>query len=159
VSNKPRNAWFWFVTWWPVVAAIGVIAVESTSIMGSDHTTGPLRWLWEHLFGHVKEQTWELFHHLLRKSGHFIGYGLVGLTWLRAWRRMLPQTRFFTDAGLALLATAVLASADEWHQAFLPNRGSSPWDVLLDCCGSLALQLIVYLYWRIAQPRRLAHAA
>jgi hypothetical protein len=30
--------------------------------------------------------------------------------------------------------------------------------VLLDCCGALTLQLIVYLYLRIFRPKQLARA-
>jgi VanZ family protein len=51
------------------------------------------------------------------------------------------------------------ASADEFHQTFLPNRTGSPWDVLLDCCGALALQLLVYVFMRIFRPKRLARGA
>jgi VanZ family protein len=84
---------------------------------------------------------WEILHHLIRKSGHFLGYGAIGLLWLRAWWMTLPRSRFLHDAFLALLGTALVASADEWHQTFLPNRTGSPWDVLLDCCGAIALEL------------------
>ena len=63
-----------------------------------------------------------IIHHLIRKSGHFLGYGLIGLAWLRAWWMTLPHSRFLHDAVLALLGTALIASADEFHQTFLPNR-------------------------------------
>jgi VanZ family protein len=70
----------------------------------------------------------------------------------------LPHSRFLPDAFLALLGTAMVASCDEWHQSYLPNRTGTPWDVLLDCCGALTLQLIVYLYLRIFRPKQLARA-
>jgi VanZ family protein len=63
------------------------------------------------------------------------------------------------DALLALLGTALVASADEWHQSFLPNRTGSPWDVLLDCCGAITLQLLIYVFMRLVKPKRLARAA
>jgi VanZ family protein len=69
----------------------------------------------------------------------------------------LPQSHFPEDAFLALLGTALVASCDEWHQSYLPNRTGSPWDVLLDCCGALTLQLIVYVSMRIFKPKALAH--
>jgi VanZ family protein len=71
----------------------------------------------------------------------------------------LPHSRFFQDAFLALLGTAVLASADEWHQSFLPDRTGTPWDVLLDCCGAISLQFVVYIFMRITRPKRLARVA
>jgi VanZ family protein len=70
----------------------------------------------------------------------------------------LPHSHFPEDAFLALLGTSLIASLDEYHQTFLPNRTGSIWDVLLDCCGALTLQLIVYLYLRIFRPKQLARA-
>ena len=83
----------------------------------------------------------------------------LGLAWLRAWWMTLPKSQFFTDAGLALLGTALIASCDEIHQTFLPNRTGSAWDVLLHCTGALVLELLVYLFVRTFRPKRLAHAA
>jgi VanZ family protein len=83
---------------------------------------------------------------------------LLGLTWLRAWWMTLPRSVFLQDTALALLGTAMTASADEYHQSFLPNRTSSPWDVLIDCCGALAMQLLVYVCMRIFRPKRLERA-
>jgi VanZ family protein len=158
-GTNQRGLLFWVWTWLPVAIGIGIIALESTEFMGSDHTTGPLRALFQSIFGPISDARWELVHHYVRKSGHFIGYGLIGLAWLRAWWMSLPNSRFVADAALALLGTALVASADEYHQSFLPNRTSSPWDVVLDCCGALTLQLLVYLFMRFARPKRLARAA
>ena len=133
--------------------------MESTAYFGSDHTSGPLRWIWEHLFGQVSDERWELFHHLIRKTGHFVGYGTMGLLWLRAWWLSLPRAGFLLDATLALLGTALVASADEFHQSFLPNRTGVPSDVLLDCTGAVVLQLLVYVILRVGWPKRLERAA
>ena len=138
---------------------ICVIALESTATFGADHTSGPLRWVWEHIFGQVTNQRWEILHHYIRKSGHFVGYGTMGLLWLRAWWMSLPRAGFLLDATLALLGTALVASADEFHQSFLPNRTGVPSDVLLDCCGAIVLTLLVYIFVRLRWPKRLAKAA
>jgi len=71
----------------------------------------------------------------------------------------LPHSRFLQDATLALLGTALVASADEYHQTYLPNRTGSPWDVLLDCCGAIVLQATVYIFMRLFRPKKLARAA
>ena len=154
-SNR-RTARYWLNAWLPVVAGICVIMLESTELFGANHTSGPLRWLFEHLFGHVGDATWEILHMLIRKSGHFLGYGTMGLLWLRAWWMTMPHSYFLTDAMLALLGTAMVASADEFHQTFLPNRTGTPWDVLLDCCGAMVLQFVVYIFMRCLRPKRLA---
>jgi VanZ family protein len=142
-----------------VAVSAAVIALESTESFGSDHTSGPLRALFSALFGDVSDARWEIVHHHIRKSGHFLGYGCIGLFWLRAWWKSLPRTRFFQDVLLALAGTALIAGADEWHQTFLPNRTGTPVDVVLDCSGALALQLLVFLFLRLFQPRKLTHEA
>ena len=159
MSSNRRGRWFWVNVWFPVLLGIIVIAIESQEFMGSDFTSGPLRWLYEGLLGHVSNARWEIIHHYIRKSGHFLGYGFIGLAWLRAWWFTLPRSRFSYDALLALLGTALIASCDEWHQTFLPNRTGTPWDVLLDCTGAITLQLIVYVFMRTLRPKRLARAA
>jgi VanZ family protein len=156
MSNSKRGLWFWISAWLPVVVGFCVILVESTEMFGADHTSGPLRRLFESIFGHVDDARWMILHHFFRKSGHFIGYGLIGLCWLRAWWMTLPHSRFVQDAVLALLGTAAVASFDEFHQTFLPNRSGSPWDVLLDCCGAITLQLVVYLFMRFFKPKKIA---
>jgi VanZ family protein len=159
MSSSRRNLKFWISAWWPVAVGIVVIVMESTEALGSEHTSGPLRLVWEAVFGHVDDGRWELIHHYVRKSGHFLGYGTIGLAWLRAWWLTLPRSRFLQDALLALFGTALLAAADEYHQSFLPNRTSSPWDVLLDCCGAITLQFLIYMVMRLLKPKRLARAA
>lgn len=149
MSNKDSRTGFWISTWWPVLIAIAVICLESTEFMGADHTSGPLRSIIEALFGPVGDDRWELVHHYIRKSGHFLGYGMVGLAWLRAWRRVLPRQTFFRCALLALAGTFLIAGSDEWHQTFLPNRTGLFRDVLLDCCGALVLITLEYLILRL----------
>jgi VanZ family protein len=159
MSNSKRGIWYWVSAWWPVAVGIAVIMMESTEYMGSEYTSGPLRWLFEAIFGPIGSAQWNIVHHYVRKSGHFLGYGAIGLTWLRAWWMTLPDSSFLPDALLALLGTALVASWDEWHQTFLPNRTGSAWDMLLDCCGAITLQFVVYMYFRLMRPKRLARAA
>ena len=158
-SKRTHGLLYWIYVWLPVLLGIAVIAVESTEAFGSDRTSAPLRKIFEALFGYVSNASWGLIHHYLRKTGHFLGYGFIGLAWLRAWWMTLPGSHFLPDAGLALLGTALVASCDEWHQSFLPNRTGTPWDVLLDCSGALTLQVLVYVFMRMFRPKRLARAA
>lgn len=152
-----NRARFWLSAWWPVVVGIAVISVESTIWLGADHTSGPLRRFYETIFGPVSDPRWDVIHHYIRKTGHFIGYGLIGLAWLRAWWMSLPRSRYFPDVLLGLAGTAAIAICDEWHQSFLPNRTSSPWDVLIDCCGAITLCLTAYFFQRLFRSERLNH--
>src|SRR3569833_3398451 len=112
---RPKSAGYWISAWWPVAAAVCVIVIESAAAFGADHTSGPFRWVWEHLFGQVSNARWAILHHHIRKAGHFVGYGTMGLLWLRAWWMTLPRAGFVWDACLALLGTAMVASLDEFH--------------------------------------------
>jgi VanZ family protein len=159
MSSNRRSLRYWISAWLPVAIGIGIIMIESTEWLGSNYTSAPLRWLFEFIFGSVADARWEILHHFIRKSGHFLGYGAMGLLWLRAWWMTLPRSRFLHDAFLALLGTALVASFDEWHQTFLTNRTGSPWDVLLDCCGAIALEVLVYVFMRTLRPKRLERAA
>ncbi len=159
MSNRIRGAKFWISAWWPVALSAAVVALSSSTWFGSDHTSAPLRWLWQLVFGPVPDARWDVIHTCIRKTGHFTGYALIGLAWLRAWRMTLPRLSYLQDATLAVLGAALLASCDEFHQTFLPNRTGSPWDVLLDCCGALAMCLVVYIFtsaFRLASMKRAA---
>ena len=155
MSSNQRAAGYWVSAWWPVAFGIAVIAMESTPYFGADRTSGPLRSLFQMLFGAVSDDRWSIVHHLVRKTGHFAGYGLLGLAWLRAFWMTMAKSGFLLDTALALLGTALIASADEFHQTFLPNRTGTPWDVLLDCCGALVLQSSVLLAIRVFKPQLL----
>jgi VanZ family protein len=159
MSNNGRTVRHWISAWWPVALSIAVISISSSTWFASEHTSGPFRAIYQALFGQVSDARWDVVHFYMRKAGHFTGYGLIGLAWLRAWWMSLPHSRFLQDATLALLGCALMASADEYHQTFLPDRTGSPWDVLLDCCGALTLQLIVYIVMRVGRPKRLMRAA
>jgi VanZ family protein len=142
-----------FVHWIPALIGIGVIVVESTAMMSASNTSRWLLPLWIRLFGPITPERWAIVHHYIRKTGHFVGYGLVSLGFFNAWRVTLERywaawppvswLRFRNATALALLCTLLLASWDEWHQSFLPGRTSSVWDVLLDFCGGLAAHLIL----------------
>jgi VanZ family protein len=158
MSNNARGLKFWVSAWLPVLIAILLVAIESTPTFGSDRTSGPLRHIWEWLFGPVGDRTWHYIHLAIRKSGHFTGFGLVGLTWFRAWWMTLPHASFLRVEIFAMIGTAIVASADEYHQSFLPNRSSSPRDVLLDCVGALVTMSAVHVFLKMRAPGMLARS-
>ena len=155
-SPPSRPGWRWyFSVWTPVVIAVAIICVESTSALSSQNTSGWLRPIIQYFVGTMQDARWDLYHQYLRKSGHFIGYGLVAVTFLRAWLHTLdrraPSSLLswrLKSTLLAILSTAFIASCDEFHQAFIPSRTGSPIDVLLDTAGACALCLLVwFLCW------------
>jgi VanZ family protein len=156
VAPKPArsHAWTRISAWLPVLLCIGVISMESTAAFGADHTSGPLQHFLEHLLHRrFTQPEWWRWHIIIRKSGHFLGYGILSLAWLRAFWMTIPASpnlggRRINCHLLAMLGTLFIASCDEFHQTFLPNRSGSVWDVLVDCSGAALLQLVVWLCWR-----------
>ncbi|HEV2645909.1 MAG TPA: VanZ family protein [Acidobacteriaceae bacterium] len=153
--SSPRENYagvWWVQVWLPVLLAVLVIAVESTDTFAAQHTSRWLRPIIERFFGTFKDASWELFHHYLRKTGHFVGYGMVAFTFLRAWlhslarqdRRSLLAWRLESSI-LAILCTATVATCDEIHQTFLPSRTGAPLDVLLDTAGATTLCIVIWL--------------
>jgi len=147
ISRQPQP---WLRAWLPVFACLFIFALESTSWGGADHTSEPLRHVAKSLFGFDQFAYWKPIHAIIRKTGHFIGYGVFSLVCFRAFRMMQRKpARRLSDRlsahGLAIAATFLIASADEFHQTFLPNRIGCFSDVLLDTSGAVALGLLLFL--------------
>jgi len=98
------------------------------------------------LFGFDPAQ-FAVWHALMRKTGHFVGYFILSVLFFRSWRATFPRlsTRWCLQwAALAFLSTALVASVDEWHQSFLPLRTGTLHDVLLDCGAAMVAQLLLF---------------
>lgn len=79
---------------------------------------------------------------LLRKTAHVLEYAVLAALIWRAFRGSFG----LKGPVLALLcfsAAALYAASDEWHQSFVPGRGPSAVDVLIDSTGALAACLIL----------------
>ncbi|HZQ96903.1 MAG TPA: VanZ family protein [Candidatus Sulfotelmatobacter sp.] len=139
------KAWIAAILW------LIVIAVESTSYLSAHETSRILYPVLHFLFG-ISYAQFEPWHHLLRKTGHVIGYGLLSFFLFRAWRESFPvagnpkwRLRW---ADTAVLGTAIVASLDEWHQSFLPSRTGRWQDVVLDTSAAIAVQFLLFLWLR-----------
>lgn len=145
------------MAWLPAVFGLVVISVESTALMRGANTGRWLTDLCESVWGYSDGSTIATANIVLRKIGHFIGYGTLGLLFRRGWYASLRRRWMGTRSGLraaamalAVLSTLLVASLDEWHQSFLFGRVSSPYDVLLDTTGAILfnLAMLKFLAWR-----------
>ncbi|GAC1420566.1 MAG: hypothetical protein NVSMB62_14640 [Acidobacteriaceae bacterium] len=144
--------------WIPVLLGLTMICFESTPIMGGNHTARWLSFVWPPSFGSISSNFFIDFHHMLRKLGHFSGYGTLGLLFRKAWQRSVRAYLGLVGAQLKIGATALavscvflVGSLDEWHQSFIPGRTSKCSDVLIDTCGALVFTLA---FWAIRYFRR-----
>ncbi len=85
---------------------------------------------------------------LVKKSGHFIGYGLLALSY---WYAMKWNGK---KVWLVLLITILYAISDEFHQTFIPGRHASLLDIFLfDTAGA-----VIFLFcvgWFIKKKREI----
>jgi VanZ family protein len=133
--NSPNS---FYRAWVPVILWTAIIIVESG--FGSSANTGSiLQKLAAWLFGHVDPARFDLIHHILRKGGHFFGYGILGYLWFRGFTRSLQNSTRFACATWAIVCTFIIASLDEYHQSFSSARTGQFSDVLLDTCGAIVL--------------------
>jgi len=174
LARPARNGWpKLLAAWLPVLLLLSLLCLESSALFGADHTSAPLHSLTRTVAGTHLDPYWILVHRLIRKTGHFLGYGIFSLALLRSLTLILrPGCSWFTPEfrmqWIAIAGTFAVAALDEVHQAFLPNRTGKFADVLLDTAGALAFQLVVLLLGQIARwaqtcsevdslsPRRLA---
>jgi VanZ family protein len=146
-----------FLNWLPAALAVLMITLESTVFMSAANTSRWLLPVWERLFGPITPHRWSIVNESIRKTGHFTGYGLVSVCFFHGFRTTLRSIEglrglWVRSAIFALGCTILIASADELHQGFLPNRGGSPWDVGLDTCGAIiALLIILFLMSRLSR--------
>jgi VanZ family protein len=160
-------------TWLPALVFASIFATESTAAFGADHTSAPLHNIFQSVLGSSVDQDWGSTHHFIRKTGHFTGYGLFSVAcfrgfWLTFRTRVNQILNLNPALGrqlfchvLAVATTFLVASADEFHQSFLPNRTGVFSDVILDTTGAFALQLALFATLQaIAQwPKNTANEA
>lgn len=142
-----------FRAWWPAAVWVGLIAFESSDFFSSGNTGSMLYALMTHLFGNINLYYFLIFHHLVRKTGHCVGYGMLSLLLLRGWRATLDpeNTQLRQTALFSWLGTVFVAAMDEWHQSYIPSRTGTWRDVVLDSAAGVVFLLIAYFWLRRKQ--------
>ena len=80
---------------------------------------------------------------LVKKSGHAIGYAMLGLSYFYALpRRLNSGYRWFT----AVLMAVLFALSDEFHQSFVQGRTSSLRDVMIDGTSAAIFVAVAAIY-------------
>ena len=139
-----KNKWF---TWGGVVAWMGLIfsfsaqpGSDSGALSGS--IVESLLQMWHALFPAVSLEA-DTLHFIIRKGAHFTIYLILGLLVAHALSKSLQIDK--KHVLVTIVICCLYAVSDEVHQAFVPNRGPSAWDVLLDTTGS-AVGTFIYAW-------------
>jgi hypothetical protein len=104
----------------------GVIFWAGGPQWSADSTRGFALPLLHRLLPWASPEVLDLAHLIVRKIGHVAGYAVLGALWWHALRRWHA----------AVLLAALVAFADEAHQAFSAGRGASAGDLLLDAASA-----------------------
>ena len=144
----------WLRAWWPALVWCTLIFLASTDGLSAERTSRffvpLLRWL----FPSMSYDRIDDIHHIFRKIAHFVEYFIFFLLIYRGVRG--ARKGFYWSWGvLAWAIAAIYSLSDEFHQIFVPSRGPSIWDSLLDSTGAFVALLVVFLlyrYFRRAQP-------
>jgi len=92
----------------------------------------------------VSPATFELLHHLMRKSAHMTEYAIFAML-LYGSRRVSNPFDWRPWRALTCVAIAAAYSlTDEFHQIFVPGRGPSLWDCGLDTLGATLAMLVPF---------------
>ena len=137
----------WLRWWWPVFVWALLVTSFSTDPFSSDNTSRVIVPLLHWLFPAAHPETLELVHHLIRKCAHLTEYFILSLLLVRGVRGNRPGWRMEWAVAAVALAGG-WAAVDELHQAFVPSRGASMVDVLIDACGATAGQILFALVAR-----------
>ncbi|HEY0377830.1 MAG TPA: VanZ family protein [Pyrinomonadaceae bacterium] len=140
---------------WPLVWRYGPLAAwmvfmffASTGAFSGENTSRVVRPLLLWLFPDISEEKIALTHFVTRKVAHFLEYGILAFLAARAFSSSpgpFLRRRWFL---ISLLLVVIYSLSDEYHQSFVPSRGASIYDSLIDTLGGLTALLLFYA-WRV----------
>ncbi|HSL20923.1 MAG TPA: VanZ family protein [Vicinamibacterales bacterium] len=93
-------------------------------------------------------------------AAHGGEYAVLGVLLLRAAARGRWSDVTLRAVGLAVALSAAYAATDEWHQSFVPGRGSEVRDVAWDVAGASAAAGAAWAWGiirRFSRPRESRH--
>jgi VanZ family protein len=136
----------------------GVIFMFSTERFSSLHTGRFIIPVLHWSFPYATSATINHLHEFIRKCAHVFEYSVLSLLLFRALRA--PRRGWHLRWGAtALILAALFATSDEIHQVFVPGRGASAYDVMLDTAAAAAMQYAIWLRLRRTMPGHAESAA
>jgi hypothetical protein len=153
--------------WLPVLFGLTVISFESTSTMSGANTSRWLLDIFHWLWGQTDLNSVDVVNLLLRKLGHFCGYGTLGVLFRRAWYVSLrrswegPRSRLpFSASALDFAASFAFSQGDIGidgiseamrQTAIAQGEVEIPWRIY--CEGGSALsRTMASKRWRMKNP-------
>ena len=130
----------------PLILWISIILLASSNQASMSQTSRFIGPFLQFLFPTASADTIYLYHHYIRKLGHFSAYFILAFWAFRVFSgssiQLLKKYWFVFSLGLV----ALVASTDEFRQSFFASREGSIYDILLDISGGLTFLLIIVVY-------------
>ena len=92
----------------------------------------------------------------VRKAAHFTEYAFLGMLWISFFHSILRgRYGYKKEMIFSILASAVFAAGDEFHQLFVDGRHAKIHDVCIDTTGATGgILLITLVVSKIVRERR-----
>ncbi len=130
-QTRAIAAWLAVCGW---IALITTLSGEGFSNASTSRFIGPLL---DWLFPDASPEAIDTLHDAVRKTAHAVEYAILAILASQAVRWSIPLGPGGCSA-LALTLVLGVATVDETHQASLPERDGSVWDVALNGVGGAA---------------------
>jgi VanZ family protein len=144
----------WIRYWVPAAVWAVVISFASTGHFTSEITAGHIIPFLHWLMPNADMRTLYEIHHFIRKCGHVFEYFIFTLLLLYGFRGESKQWRW-SLAWITIFCVACYAGADEYHQSFVPGRGASVWDSMLDTSAGVLAVLVAWWWWKWRTGKRM----
>ena len=146
--------------WLPVLIWLGVIFIGSSDLMSAEHTSRIIEPFLRWLRPDISPEAIAQIQFVVRKAAHVTEYAILAMLLWRAlrggWRSITSTSRStIMISTMAWVGSTIVATADEYHQAFIASRSSSPMDVMIDSAGAIVGLLIWSAVTRRQKHRKL----
>ena len=148
--SKPTHSKTYY--WLPAIGWAIAIYIFSTHAFASGNTSRFIIPLLKWLMPNATAAELFAAHGVIRKVAHFVEYFILSVLVFRALRGAATGWRFAWSFWTLALVVGY-AALDEVHQMFVPTRGASPYDVMIDSAGALTAQVFLLLLHRYVLRR------
>ncbi len=136
-------SWLLVIAWMIMIFSLSAQVADKSN----DLSTGITEKIFIVVDNVFEDLSLESFNHYIRKTAHFSIYAVLGLLLMQA----LKRSSYTKDISFIVTLTIgiVYAISDEFHQSFVPGRGPSAVDVIIDTSGVLVgIVLFLLIFWR-----------
>ena len=131
--------------WFPVILWVACIFWLSTGTFAASNTSIIIEPILRYLMPNISVREVHLIHEVIRKLSHVTVYFVLGLLLFRAFKSNSHDMKTRRWILCSLLALALFAVGDEFHQSFVSTRSASLVDVGIDMLGGFLAQCSIVL--------------